>query len=75
MNKKGLRSSYLLGAGGTGGCGGGARWCGGAQPVFIMANIAKSNTTITNNKPVTFVFMAAVVFILQQPGGCVVLSC
>jgi len=24
-----------------------------------MAIIAKSNTTITNNKPVTFVFMAA----------------
>jgi hypothetical protein len=49
---------YLPGAGGAGGCGGGARWCGGAQPVLIMVNIAISNTTIASNKPVSFVFMA-----------------
>jgi hypothetical protein len=61
-----LRFCYLLGAGGAGG---GARRRGGAQPVFIMANIAKSNTTITYNKPVAFVFIAAVILFYNNRAG------
>jgi hypothetical protein len=38
-----------------------------------MAIIAKSNTTITNNKPVTFVFMAAVVLWYNNQAGALFL--